>query len=82
MIVKSAVKHEGQVFTGRRHSDCIKTACDATGLPIGPQSIQGFVTDKGIFMNRRQAYEHALVCGQLKSKGTALSYIMYSEDLW
>ena len=50
---------------------------EATGIkPAG--GTQGFVTDTGEFLDRVQAMEHSLECGQLKERKIRL----FSEDLW
>lgn len=36
---------------------------------------QGFITTNGVFLNRREAYKHALDCGQL-----SISTIQYKDD--
>lgn len=48
---------------------------------------QGFITDKGEFLNRRDAFQHTIDCGQgqpRRRKGAAnyQGEELYSEDLW
>lgn len=78
-IKASAVKiHENQkIYTGKRHSDCLKLAADAgEKLPIN--GVQGFITNKGKFVSRHEAAKIAFSSGQtLKDEG-----FLYSEDLW
>jgi len=52
---------------------------------------QGFITDRGEFLNRRESMQHALHCGQGTPRRNALIQggktvydgdELYSEDLW
>ena len=77
MIVRSAILKEGIIYTGHRHHDCIHEIVTRTGVrPAGGE--QGFLTDEGRFLNRVEAVDHALKCGQIKEWKKRL----YSEDLW
>lgn len=45
--------------------------------------IQGFMNSEGNFLDRKEAYIHAIMCGQLKAKDRLSgSKILTSEDLW
>ena len=46
-------------------------------------SIEGFLTDKGEFLDRREAADHAYECGQLveTAEEPRIDRLM-SEDLW
>jgi hypothetical protein len=73
MIVSSAVKLEdGRVFVGRRHGDCYTHMMEILQLTLNElpldNSIQGFLTDKGQFLNRQVAYWIALDCEQCKEQ--------------
>ena len=77
MITDSAILKEGKIYTGRRHHNCIKSVVQATGVrPAGGK--QGFVDNKGNFLDRVDALNLALECGQIKEPKIRL----YSEDLW
>ncbi len=79
MIVASAILHDGIIFTGVRHSEIIKDLV-RLGYPTPiPNSGQGFIDDKGNFLYRLEAKEHAFECGQITS---TISNVMTSEDLW
>lgn len=87
MIVASAVWHKGHVYTGRRHNNAIHNAVVATGIkPV--VGVQGFVNEKGEFLDRLVAAKHAIECGQVKvgdpdSGGRPFEGIkLYSENLW
>lgn len=62
-----------------RHHDLIRMAVqDHCKTPIG--GVQGFVTDKGIFLNREEAEVYARKCGQFT--GEIIGGELTSEDLW
>lgn len=62
MIKSAAIKYKGKIYTGRRHCDIFKqepkgVLCDAE---------QGFITDVGEFVDRREAGKIAFNCGQIE----------------
>lgn len=81
MIVASAVWHEYQIFTGKRHHDAIANAVKALGNPpvIGQQ---GFVDEHGVFYSRIKAADHAILHGQITREKMRHKLNLYSEDLW
>lgn len=87
MIICSAVWHKGRLFAGLRHNHCIHEAVTVIGIrpATGPQ---GFMTDKGEYLNRRQAAEHAIACGQIyigwkDHRGREwVPHRLHSEDIW
>ena len=89
-IEKSAVRHEGSIYTGKRHSDAINAAAEATGkTPVTGE--QGFVTSTGRFVSREEAAKIAFSAGQITaaSKGEPRPETgreekekLFSEDLW
>jgi hypothetical protein len=92
MIIGVAVK-QGCVFIclpkPNRHHDCINYAVEVLGLkpPIGAYfDGQGFYTEEGHFLNRIQAYKHALENNQITNRQkTGNGYngdSLFSEDLW
>ena len=46
-----------------------------------PTVVAGFLDDRGEFLTRRDAYIHALACGQLAEKDDGRA-VLVSEDLW
>lgn len=97
MIVASAVKlSNGSTYVGKRHGDCyemikIITADKESCI----NSVQGFITDKLVFLDRTEAYYEALSCNQCKEQGpnarilehlgielTTWTPALASEDLW
>jgi hypothetical protein len=79
-IIKSAVKHNGVVYVGKRHSDAIKSAYTLTGhRPI--TSEQGFLTSDGKFVTRTEGAKIALKAKQITSLRFGKTEL-FSEDLW
>jgi hypothetical protein len=77
----------GIVIKGHRHADIIytvytligKRTC-SNGSDCTGESEQGFVTNKGRFVNRQEAMHIARAAGQVISDNT--SDQLYSEDLY
>jgi len=71
MIKHSAIRHNGKTYAGATHADAMDAATadnpNAVDLLYGwvTGTNQGFVTDKGEFLDRRQAWGHAKECGQI-----------------
>lgn len=75
-LIESAVRHEGVIYTGRRHCDATRKAYAATGRTV--RGTQGFVDESGAFLTREDAQARALQTGQLAEP----VFILTSEDLW
>ena len=94
MIICAAIKlqmknlNEPTIITCRRHGDGFKIIKDLVQDREAYKEIaQGFITDEGKFINRRQAFIHACQCGQLSqtTKWYKQDYNqdeLYSEDLY
>lgn len=83
MITAVAINYvEGRMYFASqpyRHHNLIDMAIqDRCQVPI--KGIQGFLTDKGEFLNRDEAEAHAKECGQLTK--SMRGSILTSEDLW
>lgn len=79
MLVASAIKHEGIIFTGFRHHEIIKYLV-LLGYPIPiPMSEQGFIDDTGKFYYRTGARSYAKDVGQI---AIDFNRVLTSEDLW
>lgn len=94
MIICAAIKiqfeRNGQtietVVSGLRHGNCQDLMSDLS-VPLHRQEEDGFITHSGAFLDRYDAYEHALLCGQIsdttkahkESKGERQ---LYSEDIY
>lgn len=82
MIIAAAIRvcknDEYFVVMGMRHHNCLEIMYLA-GLRRPYTEEQGFMTEKFEFMNRYEAKEYAVSCGQIKETSSAR---LYSEDLW
>jgi len=88
-IDRAAIKHaDGTVFTvprpGRHHT--VIAHMREQGKPFRDpkfqqRHVQGFVTDTGRFVDRKEACAIARAAGQLIRK-TGGSKTLYSEDVW
>lgn len=95
MIVAAAVQINCAVISmaaPARHHDILRQIAGLYQPDDRPHwtyenETQGFITDKGEFLNRRDAFQHTIDCGQgqpRRRKG-AENYRgeeLYSEDLW
>ena len=88
MIVASAIKFYIRddnrypiIWTGHRHSEILKDMFYSGIHYVKPTAIQGFITDDNRFLDRYEAREHAIDCGQLYPEEVPFS-ALYSEDLW
>ena len=81
MIVAAAIEQDGKVYTlpqPARHHNLIALIITETGKMV--DGVQGFVDDQGNFMNRVDAAQHVIGCGQLKRVPRPPN--LYTEDLW
>jgi hypothetical protein len=79
-IVEAAVEYNGKIYTGKRHAEImeqIRQEHGTTDLKI-TQEQQGFMTNRGHFVNRYQAGAIACQAGQTKTRHDSL----LSEHLW
>lgn len=74
----SAIFQDGVIYTGKRHNLIIKEIYSKTHKTV--TGIQGFVTERDIFVTRDQAEVIARASGQLTKK--LIGSILTSEDLW
>lgn len=95
MILAAAIEFEIEktgkcvVLCGARHGDVFKQLKGLGFIPMnGYKEIeQGFIDNYGNFLTRKEAYEHAVTCGQLcanilhKHTKSGNKELM-SEDLW
>lgn len=64
IIKQAAIWNNGIIYQGKRHKDiCISAP---KHLNIRKGGIEGFVTNQGLFVDRKQAAELAYECGQIK----------------
>lgn len=74
------------VICGLRHSNCWETMA-VLGVPAQHAEVEGFIDDKNRFLDRYDAFAHALECGQLPEtvrihKADHRENQLYSEDLY
>lgn len=81
MIVKAAILHDDQIYTGKRHCDVIYEMT-RDGICWCSSDIEGFVTDTGEFLNRKDARQHFINVGQVSISGELRRDALYSEDLY
>ena len=79
-IKHAAVKDGPLVYIGHRHCDCF-AQMDKCGLKNHDGRIQGFVDEKGKFLNRFEALEVAQKFNQIVTKHPPLDQLL-SEDLY
>lgn len=68
----------------KRHCDCFRFAKETLGVKreLGaPGDNQGFYTEEGIFLNRKQAYIVAEKAGQIVNPDQGRG-VLFSENLW
>lgn len=83
MIDRAAIKHAGMVHCvprPGRHHDVIR---EMAKRGFGPECMhnQGFVTDKGHFVDRIEGLEIAKSADQIVTK-TYPDWMLFSEDMW
>lgn len=77
MKIKCAAIHrnDGVIIEGKNHAECILSS--PAGTCGSGKSIQGFVTDTGKFVDRKEAGKIAFEAGQIDK----LTDFLQSEDL-
>lgn len=83
MIVQSAILQDGVIYIGKRHADIIHDMVVIHNLPPPIKGVQGFVDDKGNFLDRYAALVHFVNHGQQPFHGKFTNGCMlFSEDLY
>ena len=83
MITGVAIGCKGLLITlpkPNRHSDCCVYA-KSLGIDLSILKNQGFVTDKGKYLDRKKAAKHAKRVNQESMYGN-FGDVLISEDLW
>lgn len=83
-IKEAAIYYEGGIWVGKRHPDVIAKMRKA-GMPRDAvaQANQGFITYDGEFLDRKQALQRAIECGQVDmKKKVGNQNELFSEDLY
>lgn len=83
MIVSAALRLEMGVIVSLPKPARHHTILHAFGRYLTREEhVQGFLTAQGHFMNRKDAYQWAYVCGQLGEGLPVPDKELFSEDLW
>ena len=89
MIICAAIKdtRTGAVFGGIRHGFIYSAMRDAGITPPHEKAIEGFLDEKGKFYDRYEAYDIAMVNGQMSATARQLKRErnekeLFSEDLY
>ena len=80
-ITDAAMMYKGKMFTGRRHYEIIRDIVNECKVKRA-KGEQGFVTDKGRFVDRSEALKIAISSGQVEEGKTINRRHLFSEDLW
>ena len=73
MITSAAIQI---IHTGRSHAEILLKIYQEPFL-LPTVTVEGFLTDKNIFLSRREAVDHAFECGQIPEK----KFELFSYDL-
>lgn len=75
--------NKGIVISGWRHPNCLYQMVAIYGIKNyeAGESVQGFLTNKNRFVDRKEAMQIALKAGQIQ-KGEYSNTTLYSEDLY
>ena len=92
MVICAAIKINDTVICGYRHEDCYETLHKLNSdLSLQARKIDavidGFLVTGNKFMDRFEAYEEAIRCGQLSAanreyKAEHKENMLFSEDLY
>jgi hypothetical protein len=75
--------HTGFVLCGHRHHNVIQIGAELAGLRLKERDVQGFITSKNRFVDRKEAYIIAIKSGQIQSPSAEDELKdLYSEDLY
>lgn len=70
--------NEYLVFMGKSHADCFHQAANISIKMSNKADHQGFITSRGVFVNRRDAAKIAFLAKQIDTP----EEILFSEMLW
>ena len=79
-IITAAIKHNGKIYTGSSHGNIMQEMTNSGVKGEFRNNEQGFLTDKGRFVNRVEAAKIAREAGQIK-KGYADVYSLDSYEV-
>lgn len=78
MITFAAIKHKGNIHTGRNHGEITTRMFRERLFDDTFDYEEGFINERGEFLTREQAAKHAFEIGQIKDK----KFQLFSYDLW
>lgn len=84
-IASVAIKYEGEIYVQPRpcrHHHVIREVAKINGVGISGSEIQGFITNAGRFVNRKEALQIALAANQVLDPANIRANQLFSEDLW
>lgn len=84
-ITHSAIVYRGVTYAlpaPNRHPNVIEMISRATGVTQDIAGTQGFLDDRGKFLNRKNALAVALKAGQVKCPDSIRAGQLFSEDVW
>ena len=86
-IAKAALKCEGKVYTGWRHAyirdDLVEKGFTMEQINAAFDSWnEGFVTESGRFLTRKQSLAYGMQIGQIDNSKLISPGLLTSEDLW
>jgi len=85
LIDKAAILIDGVIYSTERpgrHYTIIKQLIEEKNFKSPIKGIQGFVTNNGRFLNRKEALELAVKNNQVELKNCINKFNLFSEDLW
>ena len=77
MIVQAAIRRGGKILVACRHGRIIQKYGHSAPPGFFSGAEQGFMTDGGEFVDRREAARIAFECGQIEQS----KEILFSEDV-
>lgn len=75
-------KPTGVVLSGHRHHQVLVHASLLRGVDRHTEKVQGFLTDRGRFVDRIEGYRLAEAAGQLEGRKICKPGELFSEDLY
>lgn len=82
ICICAAIKTGNEIIRGHRHCDCFVTM-QRMNIERGKGEIQGFITSKNRFVNRREAFNLQIEAGVLSADPNGYGEnVLLSEDLY
>lgn len=87
-VIMNNIAGTSAVVCGHRHADCIETISHFNDCWKFAKRIEGFIDHNNNFLDREEAFKHALTCGQISQHDAwyridnRYTAELYSEDLY